>query len=320
MDLDGFLNWQGPLFDVRSPAEYQKGHIPGALSLPLFTDEERSLVGTLYKQHSPDSAYLKGLDLVAPKLSSFAKTALEYRGSLVRIYCWRGGSRSQSMAWLFRLMGISVETLDKGYKAYRKRASNLDPLIKEFHFVVLGGWTGAGKSDFLREQKRYPILDLEQLALHRGSAFGEIQGQQQPSQEHFENKLYDSLRKIPKGSTILVEDESRLIGKIQIPEPLFQRVVASPLLFLDLPKEKRVLNLLENYTILPSAVTKIQKKLGMDRTRKVQSLLENNERQEAASILLEYYDAVYAHALKKRVSNIEYFQSSLSLKEALNQT
>ena len=318
MDLDTFLNRQGPLFDVRSPAEYQKGHIPGAHSLPLFTDEERSLVGTLYKQHSPDSAYLKGLDLVAPKLSAFAQIALEHRGQPVQIYCWRGGSRSQSMAWLFRLMGISVETLDKGYKAYRQRASHLDPLIREFHFLILGGWTGSGKSDLLKEQKRFPTLDLEQLAVHRGSAFGEIPGQHQPSQEHFENKLYHALREIPKGSTILVEDESRMIGKVQIPESLFQRIVTSPLFFLDLSKEKRLIHLLENYTISPPSIIKIQKRLGMDRTRKVQALLESNERQEAASILIDYYDDVYAHSLKKRTSNIEYFHSTSALIDALN--
>ena len=137
-----FLKLNGPLFDVRSPAEYLKGHIPGACSFPLFTDEERAVVGKLYKQTSPESAYLKGLDLVAPKLSQFAIEALKHRGKEVGIYCWRGGSRSQSMAWLFNLMGVKTTTLKGGYKTYRRAVSTISHSLRDKEFLALGGWTG----------------------------------------------------------------------------------------------------------------------------------------------------------------------------------
>ncbi len=294
-----FLEKKGPLLDVRSPQEYKQGYIPGAISLPLFSDEERAAVGTLYKQTSAESAYLKGLDIVGPKLSQFAAKALEYKGQKVRIYCWRGGSRSQSMAWLFNLMGVKTETLKGGYKTFRRAATHPSPLLKDKKFLILGGWTGSGKTEFLRSQTTLPYLDLEEMASHRGSAFGALEGISQPTQEHFENLIFSALLALPSNCTVLIENESRLIGKLVIPTSLYEIILSSPLLFLDLPKEERLKFLLKTYTI-PSleAVKKIEKKLGSERTRLVESLLKCQDYGAAASILLDYYDRSYLNSLK----------------------
>ena len=294
-----FLAKKGPLLDVRSPQEYKQGHIPGAISLPLFTDEERATVGTLYKQTSAESAYLKGFDIVGPKLSQFASKALEYKGQEVRIYCWRGGSRSQSMAWLFNLMGVKTETLKGGYKTFRRAATHTSPLLKDKKFLILGGWTGSGKTDFLRSQITLPFLDLEELASHRGSAFGALEGVYQPTQEHFENLIFNALLALPGNSTVLIENESRLIGKLAIPASLYEVILSSPLLFLDLPKEERLKFLLKTYNIPSSeTVKKIEKKLGSERTRQVESYLKCQDYHAAASILLDYYDKSYLNSLK----------------------
>jgi tRNA 2-selenouridine synthase len=185
------------LIDVRSPAEFARAHIPNAHSLPLFNDEERAKVGTMYKQMSPEAALLKGLEIVGPKMSGFVKKAIKWSPDRkVIVHCWRGGKRSGSVAWLLKFAGFDVLTIEGGYKNYRQTVlqSFDNQLLK--NMIILGGKTGSGKTYILKELEKRgeQIIDLEGLANHKGSAFGWIGENQQPTTEHFENLLHDALR------------------------------------------------------------------------------------------------------------------------------
>ncbi len=192
-----------PILDVRSPDEYNRGHIPGARSLPLFNNEERSAVGTLYLQKGSKEAMLKGLELVGPKMKEFVIQAsgLSRDGELA-LYCWRGGMRSNSMAWLFNTSGIKSHTLDGGYKSWRRHIHGFfgQPVP---NLVVIGGMTGTGKTEILEEIERKggQVVHLERLARHKGSVFGHLGMPAQPSTEQFENELYTSLSTFRPGET-----------------------------------------------------------------------------------------------------------------------
>ncbi|MBK8554971.1 MAG: tRNA 2-selenouridine(34) synthase MnmH [Lewinellaceae bacterium] len=207
------------LLDVRSPGEYAQGHIPGAFSFPLFSDEERARVGTTYKQANPEAALLLGLDLVGPKMGHFVVEALKLsRNKKLAVHCWRGGQRSKSMAWLLRLAGCDVVTLNGGYKAFRHEA--LDQYhLHPYNLRVVGGRTGSGKTKVLQALRDMgeQIIDLEGLAHHKGSAFGAIGEQEQPSVEQFENDLFFALRALDPQKRIWIENESRSIGRVYIP-------------------------------------------------------------------------------------------------------
>jgi len=189
------------LLDVRTPGEYAQGHIPGAVSFPLFTNEERAEVGTLYKQESPQVAMERGLELVGPKMAGFVRRARELAGGRdVIVHCWRGGKRSGSMGWLLSTAGMRVQTLEGGYKAWRRYI--LERLENPpWRFIILSGKTGSGKTDILQELKSLgaQVVDLEALACHRGSAFGALGQPEQPSAEHFANRLFDALSQLDPG-------------------------------------------------------------------------------------------------------------------------
>ncbi len=184
-----------PLLDVRSPGEYAQGHVPGALSFPLFSDAERATVGTIYKQQSRDLALETGLELVGPKLGGFVREArtLAPQGQVV-VHCWRGGQRSGSMAWLLRQGGLDVWTLEGGYKAYRTWVL-AELAAQQYSLYIIGGRTGTGKTKILHalRQMGEQVVDLEGLACHKGSAFGFIGELPQPTVEQFENDLHAAL-------------------------------------------------------------------------------------------------------------------------------
>ena len=209
------------LLDVRSPGEYGQGHIPGALSFPLFTDAERALVGTCYKQNSREAALELGLELVGPKMAGSvreARTLAPHRR--LAVHCWRGGQRSGSMAWLFRQAGFDVVTLEGGYKNFRRY------VLESFddtglQLMVVGGRTGSGKTQVLKELARLgeQIIDLEAIAHHKGSAFGSIGEPEQPTVEQFENDLFQALRMLDPQRRVWIENESRSIGRVYTPAP-----------------------------------------------------------------------------------------------------
>lgn len=293
------------VIDVRTPAEFEKGHIPGAINIPLFSNEERVVVGTAYKQVSPDEALMKGLDFVGPKMTSYIKQAkIMSSNRKVLVHCWRGGKRSFSMGWLLGIAGFDVMTLKGGYKAYRgfiqKAFSE-----RKLNMLVLGGRTGCGKTSILHaiKEKQQQLIDLEGMANHKGSAFGGIGENAQPSVEHFENCLYDVIRKLDPQKLIWLENESRNIGRVFIPEGFWKQLKQAPLINLELPFERRVEHLVDQYGQAPvedlkQSFEKIKKRLGGLGFKKAIEALDNNDLKSAAAIALQYYDKSYQYMLE----------------------
>jgi tRNA 2-selenouridine synthase len=303
-----------PVIDVRSPGEYNHAHMPGALSMPLFTDEERKVVGTAYKQQSREVAIKIGLDYFGPKMRKMVEEAeaignkqLPVANCLL-LYCWRGGMRSGAVSWLLDMYGFKVYTLIGGYKKFRNYV--LDTFALPFQFNILGGYTGTGKTELLYALKENAeiVIDLEDIAKHKGSAFGSIGMPPQPKQEMFENVLAQELRKSTINdfnSTIWLEDESQRIGQINIPGAIWKNMRQSPLYFLDIPFEERLKHITEEYGCLDKvqmieAITRIREKLGIQNAKTAIQLLEEGNTLESFRILLKYYDKFYLKALHNR--------------------
>lgn len=308
LPIDAFLNAmpQGVCFDVRSPGEYQSGHIPGALSFPLFSDAERAEIGTLYKQVSAEKAFELGLLYTGPKMPALVREAKKLAaGRPILMYCWRGGQRSGALAWLLAQAGLEVVVLHGGYKAWRQWAHSL--LEQPFLLRVIGGSTGSGKTDVLHALAATgaQVLDLEDLAAHKGSAFGAIDMPQPPSQEHFLNLLAAQLLQMDRSQPIWVEDESRMIGLLNIPTPFFKQMLAAPCWLLDVPMQARIARLVADYgraeaRQLRLAFERIGRKLGGQNLKAALIALEEGQLGEAARIALQYYDRAYSLDLKER--------------------
>jgi tRNA 2-selenouridine synthase len=307
------------LLDVRSPGEYNHAHIPFATSFPLFTDEERKIVGTTYKQKSREDAIKIGLDFFGPKMRKMVEEAEAISNSSqseirnvkpeIFIYCWRGGMRSAAIAWLLDLYGFKVYTLAGGYKVFRNYV--LQTFEQPFQFKILGGYTGSGKTRVLNELERQTetVIDLERIASHKGSAFGSFKMPPQPKQEMFENLLATELWKkspsITHPSPIWLEDESQRIGDLNIPNALWNTMRRSPILFLEIPFEERLNYIVEEYgecekEKLIDATTRISQRLGGLDAKNTIGFLENGELKEAFRILLRYYDKHYLKGLHNR--------------------
>lgn len=294
--IETFLLTEGPLFDVRSPREFAQGRLPGATNLPLFSDQERAEVGTLYKKAGAQEALLLGLRFVGPKLESLSRATLPISLPL-RLYCWRGGMRSQSVQWLLQLLGHTVKTLPGGYKAFRRWVQL--QLKKPRSFRLVTGLTGCGKTAFLHEKRQAgeAVLDLEALAHHRGSAFG-AEDIPQPSYEEFENRIAWTLFSQPPNVPIWIEDESRMIGACKIPDPLFAAMQQAPAITLSAPLEERIFRLVADYSQQPvekliESTRKLTKKLGSERAKAIEELLYKGHWAPAARLLLTYYDSCY---------------------------
>jgi tRNA 2-selenouridine synthase len=308
------LSLKHPVFDVRSEGEFSHAHIPGAFNLPLFNNDERAVVGTTYKQSSRELAIKKGLEYFGPKMRDMivfvekilAQNNLENKTVLV--HCWRGGMRSAGVAWLLDLYGFKVFTLVGGYKAFRNWV--LKKLEQKIDFKILGGYTGSGKTIVLKalKEKGAAVIDLEGLAGHKGSAFGNIGLPKQPSQEMFENKLaveIESIVSIFPLESIWLEDESQRIGTVNISQPLWSHIRTCPVYFLDIPFEARLDYLVETYgkldkAELGEAIKRIQKRLGGLETKMSLQFLEEENLKECFSILLKYYDKQYSKGLNNR--------------------
>ncbi len=296
-----------PLVDVRTPAEYGTGHIPGAVNIPLFSNEERARVGTLYKQVSVERAYDEGYRFVRPKLDWYiAEVRKVAADGHVVVYCWRGGMRSKSFADHLSENGIGqVFVVEGGYKAFRQHA--LESFKKPKVILVLGGYTGSGKTRILKELEGMgeQVIDLEGIAHHKGSAFGSIGETEQPNNEHFTNLLFWKWRKLDLSHPVWLEDESIHIGRVFIPENLFERMRQAKLCFLKIPKEQRVSLLVEMYAgidpeKLSESVRKISKRLGGQRTADALAAIERGNYYDAAITTLDYYDKFYLKGLNRR--------------------
>ncbi len=293
------------VIDVRTPAEFEKGHIPGAINIPLFSNEERVVVGTAYKQVNPEEALMKGLDFVGPKMTSYIREAKNMcPNRKVLVHCWRGGKRSFSMGWLLGIAGFDVMTLEGGYKAYRNFIHQAFS-EKKLNMLVLGGRTGCGKTSILHaiEKKEQQFIDLEGMANHKGSAFGGIGENPQPTIESFENYLYETIRKFDTEKIIWLENESRNIGRVFIHEGFWKQFKKAPLINIELPFDRRVEHLVEQYgqssiPDLKDSFKKIQKRLGGLSYQEAIEALDRGEIDVAASIALSYYDKSYQYMLE----------------------
>lgn len=294
-----------PLIDVRSEGEFAQGHIPGAISLPLFNNAERAEIGTLYKQQGQQPAILRGLGIVGPKMQQLAEAGLAHAvAGRITVQCWRGGMRSASVAWLFEKVGLQVDTVVGGYKSYRRLC--LELFSTPHDILVLGGKTGTRKTQVLKDliAKGANAIDLEGMANHRGSAFGSLEATEQPTQEHFENRLGYAIFACQGSKTILVEDESMLIGRLHIPQPFWLQMRAARVIVLEWPLEKRVQYLLQTYQVAPEKFRKslasIRKRLGDDRYQSALTALDERRLEDVCTLVLDYYDRAYSFGLSKR--------------------
>ncbi len=300
------------IIDVRSPGEFRHAHIPGAHNIPLFDDEERKLVGTTYKQVGRQDAIKEGLDFFGPKMRKMVEAVEQIKATNptaeeeIFIHCWRGGMRSGAVAWLLDIYGFKIATLVGGYKAFRNWV--LDTFKQAYKFRVVGGYTGSGKTVILEQikGKGHPVIDLEDLAQHKGSVYGGF-GKVQPSSELFENKLALELFKIQSTSQspIWIEDESPKIGAVNVPWTIWQQMRESPLWFLDIPFDERLNYICKEYGQIPvdsliESSLRIKKRLGGSVLNSVIEFLTQGNIKDAFALLLKYYDKQYGKGVNLR--------------------
>lgn len=308
VSIDEFLkqDLDFPIIDVRAPIEFNKGHIPESINIPLFSDRERAKVGICYKNCGKDAAVELGLELVGPKLANFVKKCKEISPSLeVKVYCARGGMRSGSFSWLLDTAGFkSVYRLEKGYKAYRNYV--LDFFQGEYDLRVLSGMTGSGKTDILLEMEKLgmQVIDLEGFADHRGSAFGGVGKKPETSNEKYENNICNKMMGFDLTQPIWVEDESRNVGKVLIPPPFFKKMEISRRYVVELSREIRAERLAKDYTgygneTLLESLNIIKKRLS-ERYPIIVDLIKNGNYKEAAILILPYYDKSYRNGINRR--------------------
>lgn len=305
--IEEALKLQLPIIDVRSPLEYEKGHIPKAKNIALFSNDERAHVGTVYKQQSKKKAIELGYSYVEPKLDQFILEANKVApNNSVIIHCWRGGMRSQSFAEHLTANGFeNVRVIEGGYKSYRNYV--LKYFETPFHLKILGGYTGSGKTEILHELQKQgeQVVDLEGLAHHKGSAFGGIGQGEQPTVEQFQNDLFSQFSQLDLKKTIWLEDESNNIGKIVLPTSLYAQMKTADLLFLETPKAERAKHLVSGYAdyedrFLADGVKRISKRLGGLRTQQALAHLANKNYYDVALMTLDYYDKYYSRSLQKK--------------------
>ena len=294
------------VIDVRTPLEFVQGHIPGAVNIPIFTNEERVIVGTTYKQKGRQPAILLGFELTGPKWADFIRQAEELApNKKVLVHCWRGGMRSGAMAWAFDLYGFEVGTLKGGYKAFR--GSNIRSFSEKYNFRILSGGTGSAKTETLAELKNLgeQVIDLEDLAQHQGSSFGSMGKLIQPSQEQFENLFAVKLQEMDKTKTIWLEDESVTIGRRVIPKPIWEQMRNTEVLKLEIPKSERITFLTSQYgaldkDFLKAAVLGIAKKLGPLETKLTLQAIDEGRMRDFITQVLVYYDKTYQKGINRR--------------------
>ncbi len=299
--------------DVRSPIEYEGGHIPGAVNIPLFDDEERAQVGTIYRQVSVEDAKHLGLSFVSAKLPDIIGRIrqLNQEERKVIIYCWRGGMRSKSIVGVLDMMGITATQLVGGYKAYRQYV--LDRL-RQFEvkpeILVLCGSTGTGKTLVLKQLANcnIPVIDLERLANHRGSVFGQIGLGKSATAQNFDANLLVELDKLNNQAYIIVECESKRIGNVYLPECLFSAMNQGKKILLSASVEVRVKRLIEEYldiynvnsNAVISSIESLRRRLGNKKTDKLINEFESGQiREVVTTLLVEYYDPMYGYENSK---------------------
>ncbi len=312
------------LVDVRTPAEFEQGHVPGAFNLPLFSNEERARVGTTYKQLGRGDAILLGFDLTGSKWSGFVKQALVIApDKKIGVHCWRGGMRSGAMAWALDLYGFEVYLIQGGYKKYRGWVHQ--QFEKSYQLQILGGMTGSGKTRILHQFKTMgeQVIDLEDLAQHQGSAYGSMNKMAQPTQEQFENSLADQLNELDMQRMVWVEDESLTIGKRSIPNSFWHQIREAGMIDVKVNFQQRVNTLAAEYgcldkDFLVESTERIRKRLGPEQTKFAIEAIRESRITDFISIVLVYYDKAYCNGLSKR-DEAQVFSIELNDTEVVSQ-
>lgn len=307
LEANEFLKRSGefPVVDTRSPAEFCLGHIPGAVNIPLFENSERKVIGTLYKQQGKKAAIKAGLAMTGPKMAGFIDQVESLQSENILLHCWRGGMRSQSMAWLLELYGFQVWIMRGGYKAYRN--AMLEYFLNPLPLKVITGSTGSMKTVLLKKLREMgeQVVDLEALANHPGSSFGNQISSGQPSTEQFQNDLFADFFQMNPDRPIWLEDESFSIGKVHLVEGLYRQMQQSRHYLVFLPWEKRIAFLVKEYGKIPKnkliqAIQGIAKKLGRNRTDQAIQSVEMDDLTQAVEIILSYYDRAYSKGIQKK--------------------
>ncbi|WP_371069676.1 tRNA 2-selenouridine(34) synthase MnmH [Sediminibacillus sp. JSM 1682029] len=299
------------LIDVRSPSEFAEATIPGSINIPLFDDDERAEIGTLYKQESQEAAKQRGVEIVSAKLPAFIK-AFQAINTDKTVFCWRGGMRSKTAATMVDLMGIKVNRLQGGIRSYRQWVvKTLESFTFTPQAIVLNGYTGAGKTMILEqlEEDGYAILDFEKMANHRGSIFGQI-GLEPNKQKKFESLLLHQLLKVQQAPYVVMEAESKRIGKAVLPDFMVEKKEHGTHLFIDIPIEERVRNILDDYQPWDhheealEAFQRIKRRIHTPVAAEIETSLENTDYGQATRLLLEYYyDPLYSYSANKHDSH-----------------
>ncbi|MDP4086398.1 MAG: tRNA 2-selenouridine(34) synthase MnmH [Bacillota bacterium] len=299
------------IIDIRSPIEFKDGAIPGAINIPLFSDEERTEIGTIYKQTGPEKAQWRAMEIVSPKLPTLLKDIKESTGdSKVHpiIHCWRGGMRSRAVVTFLDFSGIRSTLLTGGYKAYRQFILSEIPKILPERAVVLHGLTGVGKTEILKrlDKMGFPVLDLEEMACHRGSIFGNIGLGEGHNQKIFDSFLFKRLQELKGSSFFLMEAESKRVGKAMQPDELMNKKTNGINIYIHTPLEQRVKHIVKEYIVpyehlpwyhtqISESLERVLKRVKDNEMKKILlGFLEKRQYTEMVPILLEnYYDPKY---------------------------
>ena len=324
-ELKKFRSFNGPLIDVRSPIEYYKGHMPNSINIPLFNNEERAIVGKVYKKNGREIAVRQGLEFVERKIETLLNSIFEcienhkYNNrendkgdSLIRIYCARGGMRSLSIGWLLEKFKLKIILLRGGYKNYRRWI--IESFSNNYNLVVIGGKTGTGKTKLLKllEKNEYQTIDLEGFACHRGSTFGALGMKKQPTNEHYENMIAEKLISFKNNDHIFIEAESSNIGSCKVPHGLFNQMKNSQRIEIIRSESNRIDELIRTYSIfnqdeLKESILRIKKRLGPQRTKIAINSIKEKKWDLVCRAVLEYYDKCYEYEKigKENIKNID---------------
>lgn len=299
--------------DVRAPIEHRESAIPGSVNIPLFTDDERQEIGTLYKRSGEEAAKWRAMEIVSPKLPRLLGEIkkLKKSGAEPVIHCWRGGMRSRSVASFLEYAGLPALRLEGGYRAYREYILERIPLLLPEKAIVLHGMTGTGKTDILQalQEKGYPVVDLERMANHRGSIFGMIGMGEAHNQKTFDSLLFERLNEIKGSNYFIIEAESKRIGRAAQQEEMLEKKVNGIHYLVKSSIPKRVERIYNEYVQpfmgkawfeeeVREKVSKLIKRINHDVSPALAFALEEKNYKDLIEILLvHYYDPRYNHAL-----------------------
>ena len=299
------------IIDARSPSEFALDHLPGAINCPVLDDAQRVRIGTMYKQIGAFEAKKLGAALIAKNIGHYIETLWQDQPREWKplVYCWRGGNRSGAMAHIMARIGWPVTQLDGGYKAFRAHVSAALALPPAAVFKVICGTTGSGKSRLLEtlDSIGAQVLDLEQLAAHRGSVLGDLPARPQPSQKAFETALWQLLRKLDPARPVFIESESKKVGQLRVPDALMEAMRASDCIALTLARPNRVRLLMEDYLHFTQDPATLNTQLdclvllhGREKINRWHALAnEGQMAQLVDELLLDHYDPAYLRSIDR---------------------